>query len=470
MGPARPGYGALLPRSSRAGADAVVLVSQNDSLYAVPAAHLAFEAPGHGGSTALAPVPGQWCDLPVVDRLVQQPDALKGDSPGTALAIVQQQQQQGQRGSSAAAAGSGTAEQCRPAEADTCAVSMLGVFAVHQASSSGLISLPAAANESAAAAATQQAGGTSLGWLLLIGGAVFGATAAAFVLILVGRRAAATAAQQQQQQREQQQKEQAAASSSIANGTANGTPTTGAGAGSKLRRRAGAGSKRQQQQMSNRLKGLMQQAAAEDDPAQPAPQRQPAQGEAPAQQEQQQQQQRQQDDGLPSTAAVTAGLADPAMRRRTVEDGVILVGRMRVGPDVLGYGSGGTVVFAGELDGRPVAVKRMLRQFFEMARKEIDALILADEHPNIVRCGLLAAAGGAMRCAALPSNMLASTRLPALIEPSVAPCLFRRCFAMEEDHEFVYLALERCKATLSDMMQARTLCGLCWRLAPWCAA
>lgn len=57
----------------------------------------------------------------------------------------------------------------------------------------------------------------------------------------------------------------------------------------------------------------------------------------------------------------------------------------QVGPGVLGYGSGGTVVFSGELDGRPVAVKRMLRQFYEMARKEIDALILADEHPNIVR-------------------------------------------------------------------------------------
>ena len=58
---------------------------------------------------------------------------------------------------------------------------------------------------------------------------------------------------------------------------------------------------------------------------------------------------------------------------------------LQIGPDVLGYGSGGTVVFDGELDGRPVAVKRMLRQFVDMARKEIDALILADEHPNIVR-------------------------------------------------------------------------------------
>lgn len=53
---------------------------------------------------------------------------------------------------------------------------------------------------------------------------------------------------------------------------------------------------------------------------------------------------------------------------------------------MLGYGSGGTVVFAGELGGRPVAVKRMLRQFYGLARREIGALILADEHPNIVRC------------------------------------------------------------------------------------
>ena len=32
-------------------------------------------------------------------------------------------------------------------------------------------------------------------------------------------------------------------------------------------------------------------------------------------------------------------------------------------------------------------------------------------------------------------------------------CLPFRCFAMEEDREFVYLALERCKATLAEAMQ-----------------
>ena len=50
-------------------------------------------------------------------------------------------------------------------------------------------------------------------------------------------------------------------------------------------------------------------------------------------------------------------------------------------------------------------------QFYELARKEIGALILSDEHPNIVRC-----------------------------------------FAMEEDSEFVYLALERCRQSLADLV------------------
>lgn len=56
--------------------------------------------------------------------------------------------------------------------------------------------------------------------------------------------------------------------------------------------------------------------------------------------------------------------------------------------------------------------KKLFRlQFYELARKEIGALIVADEHPNIVRC-----------------------------------------FAMEEDAEFVYLALERCKQSLNDLV------------------
>ena len=42
--------------------------------------------------------------------------------------------------------------------------------------------------------------------------------------------------------------------------------------------------------------------------------------------------------------------------------GVNRVGRMEIGPEILGYGSSGTLVFEGTLDGRPIAVKRILCQ------------------------------------------------------------------------------------------------------------
>lgn len=60
-------------------------------------------------------------------------------------------------------------------------------------------------------------------------------------------------------------------------------------------------------------------------------------------------------------------------------DGSLLLGRLRVGPGVIGYGSAGTVVFEGSMDGRPVAVKRLLRQFYDLARKELEVLIVSDE-------------------------------------------------------------------------------------------
>ena len=46
---------------------------------------------------------------------------------------------------------------------------------------------------------------------------------------------------------------------------------------------------------------------------------------------------------------------------------------------MLGYGSQGTMVYEGSLHGRNVAVKRMLRHLYHLAKKEIDALILSDE-------------------------------------------------------------------------------------------
>lgn len=52
---------------------------------------------------------------------------------------------------------------------------------------------------------------------------------------------------------------------------------------------------------------------------------------------------------------------------------------VQVGAQVLGYGSQGTMVYEGSLHGRTVAVKRMLRHLYHLAKKEIDALILSDE-------------------------------------------------------------------------------------------
>jgi serine/threonine-protein kinase/endoribonuclease IRE1 len=88
------------------------------------------------------------------------------------------------------------------------------------------------------------------------------------------------------------------------------------------------------------------------------------------------------------------------------------VGKLEITKEVLGYGSGGTVVFEGILNGRRVAVKRMLKQLVELAKQEIEVLIDSDEHPNIVRC-----------------------------------------FALEEDGEFIYLALERCDMSLNDALE-----------------
>ena len=52
---------------------------------------------------------------------------------------------------------------------------------------------------------------------------------------------------------------------------------------------------------------------------------------------------------------------------------------------ILGYGGHGTVVYEGTLEGRNVAVKRMLRTYHASADREISLLIESDGHPNVVR-------------------------------------------------------------------------------------
>lgn len=56
-----------------------------------------------------------------------------------------------------------------------------------------------------------------------------------------------------------------------------------------------------------------------------------------------------------------------------------------ISDQVIGYGSHGTVVFRGTYDGRPVAVKRMLIDFYDIAGHEVRLLQQSDHHPNVVR-------------------------------------------------------------------------------------
>ncbi|KAJ1415678.1 hypothetical protein B484DRAFT_158841 [Ochromonadaceae sp. CCMP2298] len=70
-----------------------------------------------------------------------------------------------------------------------------------------------------------------------------------------------------------------------------------------------------------------------------------------------------------------------AQGRRTTQVGQLLVHM----DQVLGYGSHGTVVYRGDLHGRPLAVKRILSQFTRSADREISLLMQSDGHPNVVR-------------------------------------------------------------------------------------
>ncbi|OBZ76674.1 Serine/threonine-protein kinase ppk4 [Grifola frondosa] len=79
---------------------------------------------------------------------------------------------------------------------------------------------------------------------------------------------------------------------------------------------------------------------------------------------------------------------------------------------VLGLGSHGTVVYKGSLQGRAVAVKRLLRDFVTLASREVAILQESDDHPNVIR------------------------------------------YYYQEAHaDFLYIALELCPASLADIVE-----------------
>ncbi|KAJ7625014.1 hypothetical protein DFH06DRAFT_1142336 [Mycena polygramma] len=83
-----------------------------------------------------------------------------------------------------------------------------------------------------------------------------------------------------------------------------------------------------------------------------------------------------------------------------------------VSDHVLGYGSHGTVVYRGSLQGRAVAVKRLLQDFVTLASREVSILQESDDHPNVIRY-----------------------------------------YYQEAHSNFLYIALELCPATLADLIE-----------------
>ncbi|PYI15815.1 hypothetical protein BO99DRAFT_405575 [Aspergillus violaceofuscus CBS 115571] len=94
-------------------------------------------------------------------------------------------------------------------------------------------------------------------------------------------------------------------------------------------------------------------------------------------------------------------------------DGVLQIGRLKVFTDVvLGHGSHGTVVYRGSFDGRDVAVKRMLVEFYDIASHEVSLLQESDDHGNVIRY-----------------------------------------YCREQAAGFLYIALELCPASLQDVVE-----------------
>ncbi|XP_036445565.1 serine/threonine-protein kinase/endoribonuclease IRE1 isoform X1 [Colossoma macropomum] len=97
------------------------------------------------------------------------------------------------------------------------------------------------------------------------------------------------------------------------------------------------------------------------------------------------------------------------------ESSIVRIGNITFNPrNVLGHGAEGTIVYRGQFDNRPVAVKRILPECFSFADREVQLLRESDEHPNVIRY-----------------------------------------FCTERDRQFQYIAIELCSATLQEYVEQK---------------
>uniref|UniRef100_A0A4W4DTT3 Serine/threonine-protein kinase/endoribonuclease IRE1 n=1 Tax=Electrophorus electricus TaxID=8005 RepID=A0A4W4DTT3_ELEEL len=114
-------------------------------------------------------------------------------------------------------------------------------------------------------------------------------------------------------------------------------------------------------------------------------------------------------------STVEAGAAGPEHEEGEDESNAVRVGNITFNPrNVLGHGAEGTIVYRGQFDNRPVAVKRILPECFSFADREVQLLRESDEHPNVIRY-----------------------------------------FCTERDRQFQYIAIELCSATLQEYVEQK---------------
>ncbi|RLV92675.1 Serine/threonine-protein kinase/endoribonuclease IRE1 [Spathaspora sp. JA1] len=104
----------------------------------------------------------------------------------------------------------------------------------------------------------------------------------------------------------------------------------------------------------------------------------------------------------------------PLTSSKSIKKKLQIENNLIISDKILGYGSHGTVVFEGTFENRPVAVKRMLLDFYEIANHEVKLLQESDDHANVIRYF---------------------------------------CSQTSESEKFLYIALELCLCTLEDIIE-----------------